>query len=475
MNRLKGMTKIFRFTFQQQVAAKGYRTAVIIGMLICLLLPAIVMSVMELFGDDDTASEQMQTTAAETIYTVDLTEPAIEDFDFLEMYAFAPFDRLRYVSCENLEEAKAAAAEDESGLVLVLDENQSGYLLSVLLPDETSLTRDDADAVESFLSGCSQAILLQKSGLDISQLGELMTPVQTGVYAEEDTIVPEVGNTETDGVGTDGVGTDEESAEVQENALDIGVVKEILTYVLTFLNIMVIYFLILFYGQSVANHVVMEKTSKLMDTFLIAVRPEAMVFGKVLAVATGSILQFALWLAALAGGFGLGSVLVRVINPESDMMILGIFDFFGETSGIFSIPGMLVALLIVIAGFFLYCSLAAIGGAMASKTEDLASTNALFSLVLVISFFIVLYSGGVDSLGTSNITWQNWIPFMSILVTPARVLLGQTSVPEGLLSLAITVAVTAVLLYIAGRVYKMMALYRGKVPKLGQVLRMLKE
>ena len=64
---------------------------------------------------------------------------------------------------------------------------------------------------------------------------------------------------------------------------------------------------------------------------------------------------------------------------------------------------------------------------------------------------------------------------MSILVTPARVLVGQATVPEGLASFAVTAAASALLLYLAGRIYKMMALYRGKTPKISQVLRMLRE
>ena len=468
MGRLKGMGKIFRFTFRQQTAAKGYRTAVVIGMLLCLLLPAGIMAFLELAGDDGGQSE-IPASAAQTVYTVDLTEPAVTDFGFLEAYASEPYDSLRYVACEDLEEAAAAAAQDETSLIAVLEENSDGYELSVLLPENTALTETDAEGVEAFFAACSQAILLQKSGLDVSQLGALMQPVQTEIHMGGAAAVPGDGANSADAEG------EASSGEEDSTLFDNGVMREIMTYVLTFANIMIIYFLVLFYGQAVANNVVMEKTSKLMDTFLISVRPEAMVFGKVLAVASSSVLQFGLWLLALIGGFGLGGVLVRLINPESDMLLLNLFALLGRITGQFSVPAILVAILIVVAGFFLYCSLAAIGGSLASKTEDLASTNALFSLVLVVSFLVVLYSGGVDSLGTSGSTWQNWVPFMSILVTPARVLLGQTSIMEGIASLTITVAATVLILYAAGRVYRMMALYRGKAPKPGQILQMLKE
>ena len=468
MKRLKGMGKIFRFTFRQQVSAKGYRMAVIIGMVLCLALPAVIMACMELLGSDETVSE-VHTLAAKTIYTVDCTEPKVEKFDFLEEYAEEPFDQLRFAACDSLEEAKKHAAEDDTSLILVLDEDAGGYLASILLPEGTALEEEDAELVESFVAGWSQAILFWKSGLDIGQLKELSAPIVSSVET----------GTENLAGGEDEMPQAEEGGDIPSEedweGISMAAVKEIVTYLVTYLNIMVIYFLGLFYGQAVAGNVLMEKTSKLMDTFLIAVRPEAMVFGKVLAIALSSILQFSLWIASLLAGFGLGSVMVHLINPESDMIILSLLELLGKGSGLFTVPEALTALLIVVGGFFLYCSLAAIGGSMAGKTEDLASTNTLFSLVLVASFLCVLWSGGIDSMGTSGASWQNWVPFMSILVTPARVLVGQATVPEGLASFAVTAAASALLLYLAGRIYKMMALYRGKTPKISQVLRMLRE
>ena len=46
-----------------------------------------------------------------------------------------------------------------------------------------------------------------------------------------------------------------------------------------------------------------------------------------------------------------------------------------ELGKVIDLPGLAVGLLVIVAGLFLYCSLAAIGGALASKQEDLAQTN----------------------------------------------------------------------------------------------------
>ena len=119
--------------------------------------------------------------------------------------------------------------------------------------------------------------------------------------------------------------------------------------------------------------------------------------------------------------------------------------------------------------------MAAIGGAAAGKPEDLSSTNLLFTLALVVSFFCVLYGGGMDLMGSgTGEDWMNWIPFTAILVTPSRLLLGQIPLWMGVCSLGLTVLCALALLWISGKVYRMMALYKGNPPSVGKMFRMLR-
>ena len=110
--------------------------------------------------------------------------------------------------------------------------------------------------------------------------------------------------------------------------------------------------------------------------------------------------------------------------------------------GMFTIPGAVLALLLVFGGFFLYCSLAAIGGSVAGKPEDLSSTNMIFALVLVVSFLAALYAGGLGlgggpGNGQTYAVWLDYVPFTAVLVTPSRVLLGEVSFGMGLVSLVL--------------------------------------
>lgn len=246
--------------------------------------------------------------------------------------------------------------------------------------------------------------------------------------------------------------------------------------ILPYLNIMILYFMILAYGQGTANSAIMEKTSKLMDLFLVSVKPGAMLLGKVFATAASGILQLFCWLAGLAGGFAAGAQLVKAINPQSDMAILQLFDAFGSISGMFTPSGVILALLMLAAGLLLYCSLAAIGGAIAEKPEDLSSTNILFVLILIISFFATMYSGGTNAdVSWDAVTWQVWMPFTAILVAPTKILLGGMSTPQAIGSLGIVLLTVVLVTLLAGKLYKMMSLYKGNLPGPAKLMEMLKD
>ena len=466
-NELKGLGKIFAFTFERQVKSTGYLVGTIVFALLCFLLPAGIMAAVEYFGgDSDSAVETAAVSPVQTVYVADGTDGAA-DWNLLTQAGSETFGGISYVTCGSLEEADAQAGQEEHSLILLLEEakkiaqenalsqvsngSQNGYQMHLLLPDNTSLSEGDAGDLESFLQANFQIILLQKSGIDPAAAAELLVPATTEVTT----------------VG-------EEALSETEAALES--MREVLGMLLPYLNIMILYFLVLFYGQGVANNVIMEKTSKLMDTFLVAVKPTAMVFGKVLAVTAASMLQFVIVAASLIGGFAAGSALVRMINPDSDMLLLLFFDSLSEFQGVMTVPGILLAVVMMVSGFFLYCSLSAIGGSAAGKPEDLSSTNVVFTTVLIVSFLAALYAGGIGSMDSGAFAkWLDFVPFTSILVTPSRIMLGEVSLGMGFVSLLLVLIVSVLCLLLAGKVYRMMALYKGNPPTPAKLMKMLKE
>ena len=225
---------------------------------------------------------------------------------------------------------------------------------------------------------------------------------------------------------------------------------------------------------SSAGCVLMEKTSKLMDFFLVTVEPAAMVLGKILATALAGILQMAVWLASLAGGVALGTALARAAVPGQTPAAVQVMESLAQLTGLFSLPALLLAAAIILAGFLMYCSLSAIGGSLAGKAEDLGTTNVLFSMVLVASFLACIIAGGMDG-SAAGAAWLDWVPFTAVLIAPAHVLLGELTLAQGAAICALVLVCAVAIAWLAGRIYRMMSLYKGNPPSIQKALRMIRE
>lgn len=456
---LTGLKKVFAFTFRQRIINKGWKLSTIIVTILCLVLPPAVMVLVELTGGDSDENTPVNTVSE--VYVADLTEDASFDYSMLNTLGAvaggSPYSEVHYHISGSEEDALEAADSDTgSCLALIIDKKDGQYTASVVLPESSALTMEDADGYGAFLNQLFPLVAMVKSGISLTDLISLgSTSYEYSYYSNaggEEILVS--GDEATDRQNTDSM------------------VKEILAYALPFVNIMLLYFLILFYGQGTANSVVMEKTSKLMDTLLLSVRPEAMIIGKVLAQACCSVIQVGLWLAGLIGGFALGIHLVQLINPDTTMAIVVMFQAMGLLSGIFTPVNILFFILFLAAGMLLYLALSSIGGAIAGKQEDLNMTNSLFVMVLVISFLITLGISG-DMENMSLVSFKDWIPFTSILVAPSHIFLGTLSIPQACGSLAIVIAAALLIMILAGRIYKAMSLYKGNVPNIKQILALL--
>lgn len=249
-NRFRGLGRVFSFTFRRQLAQPGYRRLTILLALLCLLLPALLLRLTA--APAGGAAEDVPLCAAREIVVLDRTEG--------EPVALGWLNDLRPEGWPSADYTSTDASRGGADVLLVtLERAESGdFTLAVTVPEGSGLTQADADAYASFLSGYADNILRAKAGL---------APFET---ADEETLADAV--------------------------------YSVLAMLVPYLCLMVLYFMVLFYGQSVAGCVLMEKTSKLMDFFLVTVEPAAMVLGKILATALAGILQMAVWLASLAGG-----------------------------------------------------------------------------------------------------------------------------------------------------------------------------
>ncbi len=468
----RGFGKIFSFTFLHHVKSKGYIASTLIIAMLCLLIPIGVMAGRELIGGGEPEPEPGINSGMETtmepesgeeidlekefeklqyLYVVDRSQDGLEELagfgDYLRQ------ERGMYLQVIDLGSDMEKAAELSSGkrdvMILTADQVGKDFELNLLVP-EGGISEMAAESLVPLLDQYMESAKDRINGAEDAD----------GNSAEAE----EVGNG---------------AAEAEDGENDLDDLKKILAMILTFLNIMVLYFFVLIYGQSVAGSVVMEKNSKLMEVFLTAVKPSAMIMGKLLAISLSGMVQLVSWVVSILAGLALGGSFAQAINPDAGDPLGELFSLISSlTDGMFSAATLVAAVVMALLGVLLYCSLAAIGGSLASKQEDLSSTNVVFTLILIISFFAALYGGGIEGFGADAgllKTLLDWIPFTAVMVTPSKILLGLIPLGYGLGSIALTAAMTILLVAAAGRIYKAMALYRGQLLSPKQIIKMVRE
>ena len=337
-NHFTGFSKVFSFTFNQHVKSKGYKNATIVIAVLCLLLPALIMVGVEKLGSSESETAVLGGSSEEAAFAgiedvryvaaVDLSEDKLLDISLLSaaISELTGADIQVVDMGDDFASAKSLTASRNDSLILVTEQEGTSYTTSIVIPDGSSIPQEAAESFGAVFDQYVQIIALQGQNVQPEQTEEGDSPMEMA-----DVVVMFAG----------------------------------------YINMMLLYFFVLVYGQGVANSVVIEKSSKLVESFLVSVKPGAMVLGKLLAITSAGILQLLSWLLSLAVSFIAGTAIVKSINPETDMMIINVFETLGTLlDGMFSPVNCILAILMVVSGMLLYCALAAIGGALASKTGD---------------------------------------------------------------------------------------------------------
>lgn len=183
------------------------------------------------------------------------------------------------------------------------------------------------------------------------------------------------------------------------------------------------------FGMGIAQSVVEEKETRIVEILVASIPVRALLAGKVIGNTLLAIGQVAV-LALLAF---IGTHLVA--SGGAIASLLG---------------GSIVWLLVFfLLGFTLMAGLWAVAGALAGRTEDLSSTTMPMQLVLMIPFFASVYSHKPNTL----MRVLSYIPFSSPFAMPRRILVGDTAWWEPLAALALLLATIALVIMVCARIY----------------------
>jgi ABC-type Na+ efflux pump, permease component len=112
-----------------------------------------------------------------------------------------------------------------------------------------------------------------------------------------------------------------------------------------------------------------------------------------------------------------------------------------------------------IGGYLLYSSIFAAIAATANHNDDIQRVTMIVTAPLIMS--IIILSNTINSPDSSMSYWFSIIPFTSPVVMMGRIVYG-VPIQDILLSMFFLIITVALIVWIAGKIYKMAILYTGK-------------
>ncbi len=233
------------------------------------------------------------------------------------------------------------------------------------------------------------------------------------------------------------------------------------TFMVGFVLAFLLYMTLIMYGVLTMRSVLEEKTTRIVEVLISALRPFQLLLGKIVGVAAVGFTQYLIWMTSAALLATYGSAMASAVRPGSSFPQI-------------HVPGALLAYTAVyfVLGYFLYASLFAAVGAAASNEQDAQQLQWPVTLPLVFSF--IMFQGVLRDPNSTMSVVLSEIPFFSPILMILR--LAAETPPWWQIALSIVLLALTMLgvVYFSARIYRVGVLMYGKRPSVVELFRWLR-
>ena len=234
-----------------------------------------------------------------------------------------------------------------------------------------------------------------------------------------------------------------------------------MSYILGIVLGMLLYMIIIIYGQMVLTSVVEEKASRVIDVMVTSATPFQLMMGKILGIAAVAVTQIAIWAALVisASKFLLPALMPADAATSGDAMLTAILGTIGDAGYLAMI--FTYMLLFILGGFLLYASLYAASGSAVDSVQDGQQFNSIIMMPIIISIIVMM--SVFNDPNSPLAVWSSMIPFTSPIVMMARIPFG---IPtwEIILSLVLLYATFLFTTWLAAKIFRVGIFMHGKRP-----------
>lgn len=211
-----------------------------------------------------------------------------------------------------------------------------------------------------------------------------------------------------------------------------------------------LYYSLLVYGTMVAQGVVEEKSSRVVEILLATVRPWQLLLGKVIGLGAVGLLQL-----VVISTVGLG------LSSAFDVIDVGAL---GGTA-------LLTGVLWYLLGFFLYATVFAAAASLVSRQEELQSVLTPISMTIIVAF-VAGINLMISSPSGPTVTFLSLLPPFAPILMPGRMAMGVAAPWQVILAIVLALAAIAAITWLGGKVYANAVLRTGARVKLREALKL---
>ena len=219
----------------------------------------------------------------------------------------------------------------------------------------------------------------------------------------------------------------------------------------TFVLIYALYMAITFYGSHVMNSVVTEKTSRAMEVLATSVKPNALLFGKIISTSLAGLIQIA---AIIIEAF-ICIKISSVNNPN-----------FPVNQIISNIPTQILVYMLIffLLGFLIYSFLYGAFASTVSKIDELGSAVMPVQIIIIFTFFVTMSAINSGNADTPFNVFLSYFPFTAPMMMFTRAIISNVSTLEIILSILVLIISTYFIGWLSARIYRVGILMYGEKP-----------
>ncbi len=457
---LTGWQKVCAFTIAQNYKSKG----TVIGLVLICTFILLAGPLLSLAGGSkiEEVVEDLGSCKIENFYVLNDTDIPFDEKKFAEENI--QYEKVNFVTSVTDEESILGKMENGAtkdifmhihGKQKIEGEDKEKYRISLFRSKDSEISSMEMESLSDAVKKFFFESRLDKNGMTEDQISLMDSDIYTQTLDAADI------------------------SEDKDEDFDAASMTAVIFYS------MIVMMIVLVSSQKIAVSLVTEKSSKVIETLLLTVRPLAIITGKIVGTMVVLIVNAALMLfCGIISG-----VITTIITARkfSSVVAEGLANIQNAGDGIEIDPetvssmdidpfriiaGIVIIIITTVLAFVFYSIISGITGASCSSMDDLSNSSSFIALSSVAGVYLAMGAAIANNPVLTEVSYL--FPFSGIYMVPVHFMFGKAGFSDVLILWGELILLTVFLFRFAAKIYHVLVYHNGERLKLKNLLEISK-